>query len=75
MDEGFSRTSAGKLTAQPGRSENCGTKTDETVAASRGLEVVALATRDCEFVVGGTSATPTAEHCALEMLRIPPQVR
>ena len=77
------RVVATMLTVQSGMLENCGTEpstfpvgnTKGTVAASRGLVAVGPAPGARGIVVAGTSASPTAEHCALVILRIPSQVR
>ena len=71
------------LTVQSGILENCGTEpltfpvgnTKGTVAASRGLEGVGPEPGARGIVVAGTSASPTAEHCALVILRIPSKIR
>ena len=77
---GRSRMSEWKLTAQSGRSEKVGSEpgtlsvgsTNDTVAAARGLEIVAPAP---DNVVVLTSASTKAEHCTLATLAISSLVR
>ena len=69
-----------KLTAQSGRSANVGSEpgtlsvgsSNDTVAAARGLEIVAPAP---DNVVVPTSASTEAEHCTLATLAISSLVR
>ena len=69
-----------KLTAQSGRSENVGSEpgtlsvgsTNDTVAAARGLEMVAPAP---DNVVVPASTSTKAEHCTLTTLTISSLVR
>ena len=79
-DTDLSGKSEWKLTAQSGRSENVASEpgtlsvgsTNDTVAAARGLEVVAPAPNN---VVAPTSAFTKAEHCTLTTLAISTLVR